>query len=63
MAKNDDGLLMILDFIEANWMAIFTVFLLFIAMMVYNIVNEVEYEKPTYKVQKIAIIEKLTNMF
>ena len=63
MAKNDDGLLMILDFIEANWMAIFTVFLLFISFMIYNVVHEIEYEKPTYKVQKIAIIEKLTNMF
>mgnify|MGYP003997035783 CR=1 FL=1 len=63
MAKKDDGLLMILDFIETNWVAIFIVFLSFISFMIYNVINDVEYEKPNYKIQKIAIIEKLANMF
>ena len=44
-------------------MAIFTVFLSFVAYMVYVVVNNIEYEEPTYKVQQIAVIEKFKNYF
>ena len=63
MAKNDDALLKIFDYIELHWMAIFTVFLSFVAYMIYVIVNDIEYEEPTYKVQQIAVIEKMKNLF
>ena len=63
MAKGDDILLKILDFIELHWMAIFSIFLLFLGFMSYNVINDIKYEKPSYKVKQIAIIEKLTNMF
>ena len=63
MAKNDDGLIMILDFIEKYWISIFGIFFLFLSFMIFNTVYEIEYLKPKYKVQKIAVIEKLTNMF
>jgi len=63
MAKNDDALLKIFDYIELHWMAIFTVFLSFVAYMVYVVVNNIEYEEPTYKVQQIAVIEKFKNYF
>jgi len=63
MAKNDDALLKILDYIELHWMSIFTVFLSFVAYMIYVIVNDIEYEEPTYKVQQIAVIEKMKNLF
>lgn len=63
MAKNDDALLKILDYIELHWISIFIIFLCFVAYMVYTIVNDIEYEKPTYKVQQIAVIEKMKNLF
>jgi len=63
MAKNDDALLKILDYIELHWISIFTIFLCFVAYMVYTIVNDIEYKKPTYKVQQIAVIEKMKNFF
>ena len=63
MAKNDDALLKIFDYIELHWMAIFTVFLSFVAYMVYVVLNDIEYIEPKYKVQQIAIIEKFKNLF
>ena len=62
MAKGDDGLLQIFDFIEINWMAIFTIFLLLFIFMSYNIINDIKYQEASYEVKQIAIIEKLTNM-
>ena len=52
MAKGDDVLLQILDFIELHWMAIFAIFIIFGIFMSYNIVNDVEYIKPTYKLNR-----------
>ena len=63
MAKNDDALIMILDFIEKYWILIFGVFFFLLSFMIFNTVYGIEYLKPKYKVQKIAVIEKLTNMF
>ena len=63
MAKNDDALLKILDYIELHWMSIFAIFLGFVGYMVYVIVNDIEYKEPTYKVQQIAVIEKMKNLF
>jgi|UniRef100_A0A6C0BYX6 hypothetical protein len=63
MTKNNDGLIMILDFIEKYWASILGIFFLFLSFMIFNTVYEVKYLKPNYKVQKIAVIEKLTNIF
>ena len=40
MAKNDDGLIMILDFIEKYWILIFGVFFFLLSFMIFNTVYE-----------------------
>ena len=63
MAKEDDIFLASLKFITKHSMSIVMIVLCLFMFLLYSVINNVNYDKPEYKVDKIAVVQKSTRIF
>ena len=58
MAKDDDLVLASVKFITKHSLSITMVVLCLFMFLLYSVINNVNFEEPEYKVDKIAIMQK-----
>ncbi len=63
MAKDDDLVLASIKFITKHSLSITMVVLCLFMFLLYSVINNVNYEEPEYKVDKIAIVQKTSRIF
>ena len=63
MAKDDDLVLASIKFITKHSLSITMVVLCLFMFLLYSVINNVNYEEPEYKVDKIAIMQKSSRIF
>ena len=63
MAKDDDLVLASINFITKHSLSITMVVLCLFMFLLYSVINNVNYEEPEYKVDKIAIMQKSSRIF
>ena len=63
MAKQDDLVLASVTFITKHSLSITMVVLCLFMFLLYSVINNVNYEEPEYKVDKIAIMQKTSKIF
>ena len=63
MAKQDDLVLASVKFVTKHSLSITLVVLCLFLFLLYSVINNVNYDEPEYKVDKIAIMEKTSRIF
>ena len=63
MAKDDDLVLASVKFITKHSLSITMVVLCLFMFLLYSVINNVNFEEPEYKVDKIAIMQKSSRIF
>ena len=63
MAKDNDLVLASIKFITKHSLSITMVVLCLFMFLLYSVINNVNYEEPEYKVDKIAIMQKTSRIF
>ena len=63
MAKDDDLVLASVNFITKHSLSITMVVLCLFMFLLYSVINNVNYEEPEYKVDKIAIMQKSSKKY
>ena len=63
MAKQDDLVLASVKFITKHSLSITMVVLCLFMFLLYSVINNVNYEEPEYKVDKIAVMQKTSKIF
>ena len=63
MAKDNDLVLASIKFITKHSLSITMVVLCLFMFLLYSVINNVNYEEPEYKVDKIAIMQKSSRIF
>ena len=63
MAKQDDLVLASVKFVTKHSLSITMVVLCLFMFLLYSVINNVNYEEPEYKVDKIAIMQKTSKIF
>ena len=63
MAKDNDLVLASVKFITKHSLSITMVVLCLFMFLLYSVINNVNYEEPEYKVDKIAIMQKSSRIF
>ena len=63
MAKDNDLVLASVKFITKHSLSITMVVLCLFMFLLYSVINNVNYEEPEYKVDKIAIVQKTSRIF
>ena len=63
MAKQDDLVLASVKFVTKHSLSITLVVLCLFLFLLYSVINNVNYDEPEYKVDKIAIMQKTSRIF
>ena len=63
MAKQDDLVLASVKFVTKHSLSITMVVLCLFMFLLYSVINNVNYEEPEYKVDKIAVMQKTSKIF
>ena len=63
MAKQDDLVLASVKFVTKHSLSITMVVLCLFMFLLYSVINNVNYDEPEYKVDKIAIMQKTSKIF